>query len=92
MERQLEATRQALAILWAHHAVVLQVLLVGHDESGRWVAVGPPTTAGPGVDVVDQEAEAHDLIKAASISDGVDNEEAIAPPDLLLDQQGVFLL
>ena len=42
--------------------------------------------------VVNQEAETHDLIKAAAVRYRVDNEESVSPADLLLDQEGVFLL
>lgn len=67
IERMLQGLGEALPVLWRHHPVKLQILLVSDNHD--WGLITPAAPLGAGMDVIDEKTESHDFIKAAPVGD-----------------------
>lgn len=90
VERMLQRLGEIFSILKGYHSVKLQVLLVSNNHNRRFSTSTVPLWAR--MDMVDEKAQPHHLIKATPVSDRINYCKSISPLYLFFNLERVFLL
>ena len=80
IEEAVHVESQQLALLTQHGPSVVQVPLVTHDHYGRFICT---MAVFGGLDALNEPA---DVVEAGPVTDAVDQDVAISPPDLLMEE------